>query len=225
MKNKYAYHSKISEAKFRQLLKLFALDLTATQAVELTGLNRNTVNRLYSAMRRRIAEYSRQISPVNGEIEVDESYFGPRRIRGKRGRGAGGKTIVFGLFKRDGKVYTEIVPDCKAMTLQAIIRGHADIESVIHSDGWRGYDGLVDLGYEKHFRVSHGDNEFSTGSGNHINGIESFWGYAKHRLTKFKGIPRDKFVFYLKETEFRFNNRGNNLYKILLKFFRDNPLI
>ena len=224
MKNKYMNRAKISEVKFRQVVKHFTLDLTATQTAELINLNRNTVNRLYSEMRRRISEYSRQNSPVTGEFEADESYFGPRRIRGKRGRGAGSKTIVFGLFKREGKVYTEIVPDAKAVTLQAIIRGYADIESVIHTDGWRGYDGLVDLGYEKHFRVNHGDNEFSSGCGNHINGIESFWGFAKHRIVKFKGIQKDLFELYLKETEFRFNHRGQDLYHILLKLFRDNPL-
>ena len=224
MKNKYVKRSKISEAKFRQVVKHFALDLTATQTAELTNLNRNTINRLYSEMRRRISEYSHEHSPITGEFEADESYFGPKRIKGKRGRGAGSKTIVFGLFKRNGKVYTEIVPNAKSATLQAIIRGHADIESVIHTDGWRGYDGLVDLGYEKHFRVNHGDNEFSAGNGNHINGIESFWGYAKHRLTKFKGIPKELFEIYLKETEFRFNHRGQNLYQILLKIFRENPL-
>jgi transposase-like protein len=72
-------------------------------------------------------------------------------VRGKRGRGAGHKTIVFGLLKRDCKVYTEIVPDCKKVTLQAIqIRGHVSADAVIHSDGWRGYDGLVDVGYAKH---------------------------------------------------------------------------
>ena len=224
MKNKYVNRSKISETKFRQLVKLFALDLTATQATELTGLNRNTVNRIYSAMRQRIYAYSQQTSPINGEVEADESYFGSRRVRGKRGRGASGKTIVFGLFKRGGKVYTEIVPDVKSATLQDIVRGRVDIESVIHTDGWRGYDGLVDLGYEKHFRVYHAENEFSKGDGNHINGIESFWGYAKHRLVKFNGIPKDLFEIYLKETEFRFNNRGNDLYQVLLKMFRDYPL-
>ena len=224
MKNKYVNRAKISETKFRQVVRHFSLDLTATQTAELVHLIRNTVNRLYSEMRRRISEYGRQNSPVTGEFEADESYFGPRRIRGKRGRGAGSKTIVFGLFKREGKVYTEIVPDAKAVTLQAIIRGYADIESVIHTDGWRGYDGLVDLGYEKHFRVNHGDNEFSSGFGNHINGIESFWGFAKHRLVKFKGIPRELFELYLKETEFRFNHRGQDLFHILLKLFRENPL-
>jgi len=147
------------------------LDLTATQTAELSGISRNAVNRLYSAIRWRIAEYNRPKDLTVGEFEADESYFGPHRIKGKRGRGAGSKTIVFGLYKRDGMVYTEIVPDVKSATLSAIIRGRADIDSVIHSDGWRGYDGLVDLGYEKHLRVNHGENEFSSGDGNHINGI------------------------------------------------------
>ena len=224
MKNKYVYRSKISEAKFRLVVKGFALDLTATQTSELAGISRNAVNRLYMAIRRRIAEYDRPEDLNTGTFEVDESYFGPRRVKGKRGRGAGNKTIVFGLYKRDGKVYTEIVPDAKAKTLQAIIRGRADIDSVIHSDGWRGYDGLVDLGYEKHFRVSHGSNEFSDTKGNHINGIESFWGYAKHRLVKFKGIPKLSFQLYLLETEFRFNHRDIDLYQFLLKLFRISPL-
>jgi transposase-like protein len=179
--------------------------------------------------------------PFSGELEADwswqgqlpefarsanlhESYFGPRRIKGKRGRGAGQKTIVFGLLKRNGKVYTEIIPDTKAVTLQGIIRGHADIESVIHSDGWRGYDGLVDVGYEKHFRVNHSEDEFSDGHGNHVNGIESFWGFAKSHLAKFKGIRKDLFEIHLKETEFRLNLRGQNLYKYLLKMIRLNPI-
>jgi len=58
-----------------------------------------------------LATFCDQQSPLAGEIEVDESFFGPRRVKGKRGRGAYGKTIVFGVFKRNGKVYTEIVPD------------------------------------------------------------------------------------------------------------------
>lgn len=56
---------------------------------------------------------------------------------------AGGKTIVFGIFKRDGHVYTEIVPNCKKPTLLKALRGRVSLDSVIHSDGWRGYDGVA----------------------------------------------------------------------------------
>jgi transposase-like protein len=180
-KNRYAKRSKISEAKFRELMRLFAEDLNATQITHLSGLNRNTVNRYLKEIRHKIALYCNGQSSLTGEVEVDESYFGAHRVKGKRGRGAYGKTIVFGIFERNGKVYTEIVPDCSKATLQKVIRGRVDPESVIHSDSWRDYNGLVDLGYQKHFRVRHGDDEFVRGK-SHINGIESFWGYAKTRL-------------------------------------------
>ena len=223
MNNKYINRSKISEAKFREIIRYFSLDLNALQIAELSGLNRNTVNRYLKLVRQRLAEYCDSNSPFIGDIELDESYFGARRVRGKRGRGAYGKTIVFGLLKRGGKVYTEIVPDCKSKTLQDIIRGKVSAESIIHTDGWRGYDGLVDIGYDKHFRVNHSNNEFANKQ-THINGIESFWSYAKIRLVKFRGIKKNTFYLHLKECEFRFNHRSNNLYATMLKLIRNNPL-
>lgn len=174
-------------------------------------------------IRTKIAEFSEQESPLKGEIEIDESYFGARRKRGKRGRGAYGKTPVFGILQRQGKVYTEIIPDCVKATLQAIIRGKVSLKSVIHSDQWRGYNGLVDLGYKKHYRVHHGNDEFANAK-SHINGIESFWSYAKRRLMKFHGIPHSTFSLHLKECEFRFNYRNQNLYALLLKMIKRNPL-
>ena len=136
------------------MLRHFALDLTASRIAQLTGLTRKSVTVIFLRIRERIAEECERASPFSScEVEVDESYFGARRVRGKRGRGAAGKTIVFSIFKRNGCVYTEIVADCKKATLQGIIRGRVAPEAVIHSDGWRGYDGLVDVGYAKHFRV------------------------------------------------------------------------
>jgi transposase len=223
VKNRYVNRSKISEKKFRELLRFFALDLDASQIAHITGLNRNTVNRYGKEIRFKIAAYCKQSSPLSGEVEIDESYLGARRIKGRRRRGALGKTIVFGIFKRNGNVYTEIVPNGARKTLQAVIRGRVELESVIHSDGWRGYDGLVDLGYKKHFRVNHGSNEFVQKK-SHINGIESFWGYAKTRLSRFRGMNKSTFHLHLKECELRFNHRGQNLYILLLKIFRENPL-
>ena len=222
-KNKYANRSKISERKIRQIVKMFLVDLDASQITKISGLNRNTINRYLTAIRRRIAEYCERKSPFSGEVEIDESYFGARRIKGKRGRGAFGKTIVFGIFKRNGKVFTEIIPDCRRATLQAVIRGRVGLESIIHSDGWRGYNGLVDLGYKKHFRVNHGQNEFVQGK-SHINGIESFWGYSKTRLSKFRGLSKMTFHLHLKDCEFRFNHRGQNLYRLMLKILKKHPL-
>ena len=221
--NRYAKRSKISEAKFRQIIRYFAVDLDASQIAKLVALNRKSVNRYLRAIRERIAELCETQSPFSGEIEVDESYFGARRIKGKRGRGASGKTIVFGILKRHGKVYTEIVPDCSKATLQAVIRGKVTLDSVIYSDGWPGYNGLVDVGYGKHLRIDHGRNEFAKGS-THVNGIEGFWGFSKTRLSRFRGMSKSTFYLHLKECEFRFNYRGQDLYKILIKMIKNQPL-
>ena len=222
--NKYAKRSRISEYIFRHIVKCFALDLDATRTSKLCNVTRNTVNRHFNLLRERIAGLCEDSSPLDGTVEADESYFGPKRVRGKRGRGAGGKTKVFGILKRgDGKVYTEIIPDCSRKTLLAIITGKVDVESIINTDGWRAYDGLVDIGYNKHYRVIHSKDEFARGT-SHINGIESFWSFAKRRLQKFQGVNRNKFYLHLKETEYRFNLRKSNLYAILLKEFRERPL-
>jgi len=222
MNNRYAHRSRVSEKKIREIVRYFSADLTALQAAQLSGLNRNTINRFYRAFRERILWDCEAQRPMFGIIEVDESFFGARRVKGKRGRGAYGKTVVFGVFEREGKVYTEIVPDCSKPTLQGIIHGRVDPASVINSDGWRGYNGLVDLGYG-HYRVDHSKDEFARGRV-HINGIEGFWGLAKVRLAKFKGLPKHTFHLHLKETEWRYNHRHLNKYKTLLSYLRENPL-
>ena len=225
--NRYCKCSKLSEVKFRYRLRLFALDLTASDAARLTGLSVQAGSAVYRCLRRRLQTWCPVPAELDGAVELDESYFGPRRVRGKRGRGAGGKTIVFGLFKRGGQVYTEIVPDCSKKTLQAIIRGKIDVAAMVNTDGWRGYDGrydgLVDVGFDRHFRVRHGQDEFVQGA-SHINGIESFWSFAKARLQQFKGVPKHTFLLHLKEAEFRFNHRYEDLYKLLLKLLRQQPL-
>ena len=199
------------------------MDLTATDCAELCGVSVRSIHAICLRLRARMAEHCEALSPLAGELEADDSYFGSKRVRGLRGRGAGRKTVVFGLLKRDDCVYTEIVPDASKRTLQAIIHGEADVASVIHTDRWRGYDGLVDVDFDKHFRVSHGVNEFARGSV-HVNGIESFWSFAKRRLAQFNGVPQKTFYLRLKETEFRFNHRNQNLYKALLSLLRNNPL-
>ena len=222
--NRYYQRSKLSERKFRQIVRYFAMDFTASDVAQLTGLTRKTVTLIFLRIRQRLAAECERASPYSDcEVEVDESYFGARRVRGKRGRGASGKTIVFGIFKRNGCVYTEVVPDCRKRTLQAVIRGRVALDTVIHSDGWRGYDGLVDVGYSKHFRVDHGRDQFVRGP-HHVNGIESFWSYAKRRLQKFNGVPARTFYLHLKECEYRFNNRDNNLARVLLKLLESYPL-
>ena len=148
---------------------------------------------------------------------MDESYFGARRIRGKRGRGAAGKTPVFGLLKRKGKVFVTIVPNCSKEELMPIIQGKILEGSTIHTDSWKAYDGLILNGYN-HYRVFHSENEFARGK-SHVNGIECFWSYAKRRLAKFNGLTDAKFVLHLKESECRLNHRNDNLASFIERIF------
>ena len=224
MSNKYFFRGKISEEKFRRIVRLFCLDIEAKKSAELTNLNRSTVNNIYRKLRERIAELCEAESPfTNGEVELDESYFGARRVRGIRGRGARGKTPVFGMLKRGDKVYTQIVKNCSISELLPIIKGRTDTGAIIYSDGFKSYDGLVNYGYKRHYRVKHGENEFALGH-NHINGIDNFWGLCKVRLAKFRGVHRHTFYLHIKECEFRYNYRNQNLYLTLLKNLRKNKL-
>ena len=200
--------AKISNYKLKKIIRHFCVDIQASKTAILVNINRNTINRWYGIFRMAIYDYQlTESEKFFGEAEIDESYFGARRKRGfkgklKRGRGTQ-KQPVFGIIKRNGHVYTEIIPNCKKTTLQGIIRGKIDPSTIVYSDGWRGYDGLVDVGYDKHFRVNHGKNEFSKGNGIHINGIENFWSFTKRRLAKFNGVKKN-FKFHLKECEWRY---------------------
>lgn len=224
MKNKYIKVTHISERKTREIIRLFSQDIEAKKTAELTGVSRQTINRFYATFRERIAELCEAESPFeNGEVELAESYFGARRVRGKRGRGAQGKIPVFGMLKRGDKVYTQIVKNCSVSQLLPIIQGKADTDAIIYSDGFKTYDGLTDFGYKKHYRVKHDENEFAVGR-NHINGIENFWGLCKVRLSKFRGVHKNTFYLHIKECEFRYNYRNQNIYLILLNNFRKAPL-
>ena len=167
-------------------------------------INRHSAERVYQVIRRCLARECELHSPLGGEVECDESYFGGRR-KGPRGRGAAGKVPVFGLLNRNGKVYTRVVDDVSRKTLRQIIRTKVVPESVIYTDSFRSYDGLVLDGF-KHFRINHQEC-FATSKRQHINGIENFWGYAKTKLKSYYGVSREHFYFYLKEMEFRFNHR------------------
>ena len=142
---------------------MFCTDVPALTARQLTVVNRKTSQRIYACLRRRVAELAvDEARPFTGEVEIDESYFGPRRVRGKRGRGAGGKTPVIGLLKRGGQVFTSVVRNCSKAELEPIIKGQVLSQATIYTDGWKACDGLVLGGYEHH-RIHHHQNQFARG--------------------------------------------------------------
>ena len=206
-------NSKLTNRVLGRLIDFFALEVPAKKAAMALGINRHSAERVYHLIRLRLAAECEKQSPFEGEVEVDESYFGGHR-KGNRGRGAAGKVPVFGLLKRQGMVYTRIVKDVSRETLRKIIRTQVVPESIIYSDGFRSYDGLILDGF-KHYRIRH--EETFARKYNHINGIENFWGFTKTKLKKYYGINRKYLYLYLKEMEFRFNNRKDPNLGLLMR--------
>lgn len=168
----------------------------------MVGVNKSTAAFYFHRLREIVAQRSEDTSPVFGEIEVDESYFGGHR-KGKRGRGAAGKVPVFGLLKRGGKVYAKVIPDVKSKTLKAIIDNKVVPDSIVYSDTLSSYN-VLDVSAFKHLRINH--SELFADRKNHINGIENFWNQTKRHMRRFYGVPGRHFHLFLKECEWRFNN-------------------
>ncbi len=194
--------SRLKKAKQLRLIEHFVAGTTARCAADLVGVNVKTAAYYFHRLREIIAEEESNEGRDFGEFEVDESYFGGRR-KGKRGRGAAGKVPVFGILKRGGKVYTQVIPDTKGRTLLPIIQEKVQPDSIVYSDCWQGYN-VLDVSEFKHFRINH--SKLFVDSHNHINGIENFWNQAKRHMRKFNGIPAKHFPLFLKECEWRFNN-------------------
>ena len=194
--------SRLSQSKQDRLIEHFVAGTTARCAANLVGVNFKTSAYFYHRLREIICLATGEETPLTGEMEVDESYFGGTR-KGKLGRGAAGKVPVFGILKRGGKVYTQVIPDAKSKTLMPIMEQRIQPDSIVYSDCWRGYD-VLDVSEFKHYRINH--SVLFADQKNHINGIENFWNQAKRHMRKFNGIPAKHFPLFLKECEWRFNN-------------------
>jgi transposase len=194
-------------------IKLFELELSAKKIGEQIGVSYPTALKAATIIRLSLLEGSPDPDLLGGEIELDESYFGGRR-KGKRGRGAAAKVPVFGILERDGVVKVEAVKDVTAKTLLSLTIKTVRRGAIVYTDKYRSYDSLMFCGY-RHLKIDHG-KKFSSGKV-YINGIEGFWSYAKERLIKHHGVSKEKFPLYLKEMEFRYNHRGEDIFSLIAK--------
>ena len=195
-----------------EILYYFYLEISARKTAKELNLNYKIIHRKFMQFRKSIAEICNvEEKKLNGELEIDESYFGGKR-KGNRGRGAKNKTIVFGILERNGTIYTKIVENVSAETLMNEIKNKTKKGSVFFTDGWKSYASLEQYG--KHNVIRHDENKFANEK-NHINGIEGFWSFAKERFHKYHGINKNNYPFYLKEMEFRFNHRNESIFNLL----------
>lgn len=220
--NKYYRRSKIPEWKFRLLVLYFARDLSATDTARLTGLTRKSVTTIFLKIRQRIAQECKRSSPLlEGKVELTDEHSCTRCVCGKRACGINHGKPVFSLLELDHRVYTSIIPDCKKAPLRAIIRGRHVDDYVMRNNGWHGYDGLVDVEFERAFHV---EKEFSADGSYSYDEVDGFWNFTRTRLEKFNGVSNRTFPLHLKECEWRFNHRDSNLYAELLSLLRHHPI-
>ncbi len=199
-----------------RVLYYFYLEVSARKCARELRLDYETVAKRYAAFRKAIIQYLEQeFQKLRGKVEADESYFGGKR-KGNRGRGAFNKQPVFGILERNGRVYTAVVNDVSAKTLFEHIKQRTRKGSVFYTDDFKSYKDLKQYG--KHNKIKH-SKTFGKGH-NHINGIEGFWSFAKERFHKYHGINKQNYFSYVKEMEFRFNHRNEQLYPLLVSVKR-----
>lgn len=231
---------RIPVKKRNALARYFAMDLDATEAAKLAKVSRPCANHWYRHFREIIFEHTRRAPRLFGEVEMDQSEFGGRGVKRLRALLARYKKIlpyseymekakiarrehkvqVFGILQRGGVVYTQIIKRADKGTLQPIVRLVVEQGSTVYTDKWRGFSELGLDGYTHH-SINHSE-EYVDKQGRHLNGIESFWSFAKRRLQKFNGIARTTLALHVKECEFRYNHRDTET--ALRNLLRDRAL-
>lgn len=208
----------LSYGQWLRIVKLFELELSTRKIAKQLSMSYNAAYKAVNTIRMAILAHAEDADVLlGGEVEIDESYFGGRR-KGKRGRGAAGKVPVFGILERDSIVSVQVVPNVQAKTLLKLTVKMVRRGSIVYTDRYKVYDSLMFCGY-RHLAVNH-QTHFAKGRV-YINGLEGFWSYAKERLMKHHGMSPEKFPLYIKEMEFRYNHRNDDIYTIIVKYLCD----
>ena len=225
---------KLSKQIVKKIISEFVLEHSTNTILARVNISKFKLLKLLTLLRIVISKDAAEV--FSGIVEVDETYLGGQmknrkqkdRVKyGKNRRGFGTiKQPTFGILCREGKVFAEIVPNVEAKDLEPLIQKQVLKGSTICSDTWRAYTGLAAKGYVHRF-VNHGEKEYSDKKGNHINGLEGFWGYLKRKLAAKGGIRRKRLPLYLGEYVWRYNHRNQNfkeqenrLFMLLNQHFR-----
>lgn len=178
--------------------------VAAAEIMRITGVTYKTAFRMMHQIRKLMRQGA---SLFEGTVEADETYIGGKR-KGKRGRGASGKTPVFGMVERQGRVYAKAVPNVKGSTVMPLIRDHVKIGSTMMTDEYGIYNGSKKAGY-KHKRVNHGKKEYVRGNV-HTNTIEGFWSQLKRSVDgTHHNVSPTHLQKYVDEHAFRYNLRNS----------------
>ena len=201
------------------LIKLFELEISARKASHQLGISYPTAHKAFHLIRQSITTHSRSgESLLDGGVETGESYF----EKGHRGYGVEKSNTsfpVFGVLERRGLVKVEPLQNFSVEALLNLTVKTARRGSIVYTDRWGSYDALIFCG-SKRFTVDDG-RRLSRSDIRINNSMEGFWSYTRERMNKFHGVSEEKFPFYLKEMEFRYNHRHGSIFNTLVKYLCD----
>lgn len=211
---------------------MFSEDLTATQIANISGVSRVTINSYLKRIRLQIVKYCESLQPetaVSAAAWVHRNHHAAQS--GSQDTAVAVKTdverivkpVIFGIYKQDEKIFTEILPDVSRSMIQAIARGRSVLETVGTAERIRRFSGVVDLSQYRLYHLGNLHHDAEAGKAS-LDDVDGFWGLTKHRLAKFKGLNRNTAYLHLKECEFRYNYRNEDLYNVLLNLLKTFPL-
>ncbi len=176
--------------------------ISAKQLQRELGVTYKTAWRMFKEIRGLMAE---GVNPLAGQVEVDETYIGGQR-KGKRGRGASGKTIVMGMVERKGNAIVKVVPNVQARTLLPMIEKNIANKSTVFTDELGSYNHVAKLGYT-HEVVLHAAEQYVRGIA-HVNTAESLWSNIKRGIDGVNHSVSPLYLqSYLDSYIFRYNHR------------------
>lgn len=227
MKNRYLKGAHISERKVRELLKLFCEDLTATQIANISGISRITVNAYLKMIRTHIALYCEERNPIHHSNGTNGYHTMERSIASLQQPYPNGtilKKSFYGLFKHGNTIHADKMSDVDQSWLYDWLKGRTVASpELIEKYRLNLYSGIMDFNSVKLFRVNTGFPNYTKGKAQ-IDEIDLFWGLLKSRLVKFRGLNGGTLYLHVKETEFRYNFRSEDIFELLVNIIHKRPL-
>ena len=223
-RNRYYRRSRLSERKFREVVRCLALDMSASDTARLTGISIRSANTIFLKIRMRMAQETERHSMFNSLPDNTCSALPAAMSAEDSPRCNGSTPLLFGIHRSNDSIHTELVPDCSSPLLHNIVSGRKELASIFRPNDWISrYHGLVDVRRGQYFPVQWHDSQYRP-SAREMNGSELFWVFTRRRLQRLMGIPQHTFYLHLKETEFRFSYLHDDLYPELLALLRKHPL-
>lgn len=213
VKNRYYKHSKLDEKRFRMILELFSKDITAVECAKQTGVNVRSVNSIYLKLRNRIADWCESNASGTPGLNAsrDKSDTSDGIVSAYLDSASDGVVGIY-LYLMDDQVYCAL--------MNGVSLGEPDS---IEEGQWREYPLGVDVRQDMKLKIKSATYQSALSVGD-IERIESFGHFLRMRLIKFKGLRREKFYFHLKESEYRYNHRNQDLNSLLLQMLGETPI-